>query len=435
MSVSINRAHIIDSFAFWILLAVFLRLIAMLIAVHGDFVFVNYFPGKLAHEGVLDIYRYIDVNFGEDMKFTWTYYPPLTYFVLGAFQFILRPFTHGFYQWIHAVYSAGTGVSGWLTASGVSFDFFRYLFFMKLPYLAFDGLCIFAIFQYVGDRSLRMKALKLWSVNPVILYGVYMFGQVDIMPASLAVASLLLIKRGKYWWGFLLLSAAALFKTFTVFLILPFLIVLARSRKAVLKNMTAVIIPFILVLLPLYISSRGCVMVSLFPKFYIERSAAIPWPFVQKMIFTGLYLFLTFTCFKLRKEREGVSVLGLSISALMLVYTLFFVPVHYFVWVVPFLVIAVCLRVVPAWLYWFQIFCLFVYNLNSPKTTTALLAPVNPRFFYGLPGVPDLMHSLSIRWGAVMLGAQLVFIAVCVLIAMDLTGRTSFLKRLGVRSR
>ncbi len=408
----------------WITLAFFLRLICIFIAAHSDLIYINYYASKLTYEGVFDIYRYIHVTGADIMG---TYYPPLTYFVLGGFQFMLRPFDPGFYHWIKVVFSMGTGE--WLLANGASFAFFRHLFFMKAPYLVFDALCVYAVLRYLGDRSSKIRALKLWCFNPVILYGVYMIGQADIMPASVAVLAVLMMKEHKLWWGFFLLSTAALFKTFAGFMILPLLIFLSRSVKGLLKNLVPVVIPFVLVALPFFISSRGYVINSFFPAFYAGGVAATPWPLVQKAVFMGLYLLLISTCFRAKREPDGISVLDISISSLMLVYVIFFVPVHYFVWVIPLLMIAVCQGVIPAWVYHGLVICLFVSNLNSAGTTTALLEPLNPRFFHGLPGLPDLMHNLSIRWGAVMLLARLVFKAACVLTAMELIGRISFLKR------
>ena len=391
----------------------------MLAALHSDLIFINFFPSKLAYNGIIDIYRYIFENFGGD-KIVWSYYPPLTYLVLGAFQFIFKPLEGGFYNWIQQVYSSGC--DKWLIANGVSFDFFKYLFLMKLPYAAFDCLCIIVMMKFVDEKRQKMNALKLWSFSPVLLYGVYMFGQIDIMPASLALVSVLLFKEKRNRWGFFLLSMAALFKTYTIFLILPFLVMFSRSWRDLAKNLAAAAVPFIFILLPYYISSRGYVINSIFPRFYVADVTAGSWQYVQKAIFLGLYLFLLFACHKSARKGEGMPVLVVSISTLMILYTLFFVPVHYFIWVTPFLILAVCLKFVPAWLYYFQMLCLFTYSLNGAGTTTGLLAPLNPGFFLGLPGLPDMFHQLNIRWGMVMLSARLVFTAICVLVAMELIG-------------
>ena len=162
---------------------------------------------------------------------------------------------------------------------------------------------------------------------------------------------------------------------------------------------------------------------SLFPVFYSNFSIDIPWQILQKLIFMVLYASLIFFCFRLKKERIESTVLRVAITVIMIIYTLFFVPIHYFVWVIPLLIAAVCVNIIPEWLYWSQILCLFLYNLNSANTTTWLCLPINPAFFSSLPGLPDIMHGFSIRWGMIMLGARLIFTVLCLFIAMGIIGR------------
>ncbi|MFH1362974.1 MAG: glycosyltransferase 87 family protein, partial [Candidatus Omnitrophota bacterium] len=376
-------------------------------------------PSKLAYSGVVDVYSYINANFPAER--IWSYYPPMTHLFLGACQYILKSFNPGFYVWIQEVYTMGLGE--WLITNGTSFDVLRYLFFMKLPYIIFDGVCLYSIFRYLDSNSSRKQALRLWSINPVILYGIYAFGQIDLIPAALTALAILMVKEKKTWLAFLILSIAALFKTFTIFLIVPFIIVLTDSRKDLLKNLIAAIVPFVLIFVPFCFSGGKNAINSLFPVFYVNPSSDVLWYAVQKVIFIGFYAVLIFACFKLKKDQTGSTPLRIAIAVLMLIYILFFVPIHYFVWVIPLLITAVCVNIVPEWLYWIQIVCLFLYNLNSANTTTCLMLPIDPDFFSNLPGLPDIMHGFSIRWGAIMLGARLVFTALCLLIAMGMIGR------------
>ena len=235
----------------WLSLAVAVRLAAMLATVHSDIVFINFFPSKFAYEGVIDIYRYIGLNFPAER--VWSYYPPLTYFTIGLSQALLRSFDPGFFQWIHDVYFGGLRES--LVSSGPTLQVFRYLFFMKLPYILFDAVCLFAIWKYLDDGRSRLKALKLWCLNPVILYGVYMFGQVDIMPVALTVLAILCARNKNSMLAVILLSCAALFKTFSIFLLPLFVVVGARSYRDILNRILLAALPFVLVLLPLVLSS------------------------------------------------------------------------------------------------------------------------------------------------------------------------------------
>lgn len=418
----------INNFLAWMVLALSIRLVCIFTTVHSDVFFVNFYPSKLAYEGVFNIYQhqYANIHAGGGI---WTYYPPLTYFSIGGFQSIFKLFDSGFYQWIQEMYSGGA--DNLLLQGGATFSFFKYLFFMKAPYLIFDALLLFSILRYLDVDQHRASAVRLWCFSPVILFGTYVIGQFDIIPASLAVFSILMIKRNKVWWGLFLLSTAVFFKTFTVFMILPFFIVLTASKKEIFKNIVAIAVPVVLIFIPFYIYSRGLIMNSLFPPYSLESVSELSafCMSIQRIIFVGLYCALIVKCFKLKKNLNATTVLKMSIATLMIVYTMFFVPVHYFIWVIPFLIIAVCCNILPRWLFWIQIICLFVYSFNSPGTTTGLFRPLNPELFINLPGLPDIMHGFSIRWGAIMLISRLFFTAVCVIIATDFIGITSFFSR------
>lgn len=402
-----------------------LRLAAAAFCFHSDTIFINYFPTKLTADGVLNIYHYIDINFPADRL--WGYYPPLTYYVIGAFQAILKPLSPGFNAWIQTVYFGG--MNSWLlSASGTSLVF-KYLLLMKLPYFFFDAVCLRAMFVFFGnDEAKRTRMTALWCLNPVIIYGVYMMGQVDIMPAAISFLAVLMFSKEKDKWGFLLLSVAALFKTYTLFIIIPVLILRSNHVKDYLKNILFCCIPFIVVLIPLYLMGGRSVLDSLFPKFYRAAAAESAGFMIQKAVFLFLYLFLAVKSFYNKEKGSSIEVFKSSLAVLMLLYIIFFVPVHYFVWVMPFIIVAVCQGMIPGWLYWFQIGVLFLYNLNSPGTTTHVFRAVNPDYFLSLQGIPDIMHSFSIRWGVVMLSARLVFTAVCVMIATDFAGWTSFFR-------
>jgi biotin transporter BioY len=97
------------------------------------------------------------------------------------------------------------------------------------------------------------------------------------------------------------------------------------------------------------------------------------------------------------------------------------------------LILGVCRGIIPEKVYWLQIALLFTYSFNSANTTTHLLMPLNPEFFGSLPGLPEIMQSFSIRWGAVMLGARLAFTALCVFIASGLVVGPGFFLKVGTK--
>lgn len=432
MRTLINKENAIG-ILFWIAFAVLLRVICMFVGVHGDIIYINYYPSKLVHDGVLDVYKFIYLN--EDAPGL-TYYPPLTYFVIGAFQAVWKLLDSGFYEWIQGVKIEG--VYHYLLANGVSFKFLKYIFLMKLPYVFFDVAGLALVLKFLKDAGSKMLALRLWAFNPVILYGAYMFGQIDIIPAVLVLSAVFLITRKRTQYAFFILSAAALIKTFPIFILPPLFVILTRSKKDLFGNIVAMAIPFVLVVVPYFFSSGGIVISSIFPPYSAESVDVVEKACysVQMVIFMVLYSLLMCSCLRMRKEcYDDTWTVRVPIAALMLVYTMLFIPVHYFTWATFFLVIAVCLGILPEWLYWAQIIALFVYNLNGPTTTTALVAPLDPRLFLGLPGLPDIMHKLRIPWGAVMIFARLVFTTVCVLVAVRVIGGSPVIGRIFLFNR
>ncbi|HPN72539.1 MAG TPA: glycosyltransferase family 87 protein [Candidatus Omnitrophota bacterium] len=412
------------NFTVWITAGLALRAVMMLAAAHNDIIFINFFPSKMAYSGILDIYGYIAENFPPGRS--WNYYPPLTYVFFGVCQMIFKPVNPGFYPWIQDVFSSG--LREWLLTNGTSLSVFRYLIIMKSPYLIFDGLCLFCIMNFLKSWKTSQKALKLWCLSPVVLYGAYMFGQFDIIPASLTVFSLLLMEKKRIWQAFFILSLAALFKTFTIFMILPLLIVTTDSKKSLLKSIAAVLMPFVFVLLPFYVLSGEHVVGSIFPKFYSGIRLDSGFAF-EKIIFLVLYPVFIANCLVLKKRGREQDIVLTGVSSLMLVYTVFYVPVHYFIWVTPLLILAVCRKDLSERIYWAQVCTLFIYNLNSPGTTTGLLMPVDPSFFGNLPGLPDIMHGFSVRWGGVMLVSRMIFLALCVIVAAGLSGGAECFKK------
>jgi len=291
---------------------------------------------------------------------------------------------------------------------------YKNLFFMKAVYLFFDGILIVSIMQYIKDKGARITAFKLWCINPVLLFGAYMFGQFDIMPAALVVLSLVFMGKNNKWWGFFFLSAAALLKTYPLFIIFPFLIIETNSKRDAIINCSAIALPWLVFFVPLYFLSDGYVMNSIFPKFYFVNSADLIWMNVRKVVFLFLYMVLLKECVVQKKRTTDLRTFQLTIATavIMLVYTLFFVPIHYFIWVTPLLIILVAEKRIPKWVYWSLISCLFLYSFNSRWTTVTMFSPVAPKFFLNLPSLPDMMHMLSIKWGVVMLAAELVFICI-----------------------
>lgn len=409
--------------------AVLIRLAAALACMHLDVVFVHYFPAKFAYEGIFDIYGHIVSHFGVTRE-GGVYYPPMTFLTLAFFQTVMKPMAYGFHAWISQAYTVG--LDKWLLENGTSLALIRYLFLMKLPYVFFDVLCAAVLVWSTDDGAQRRRALSLWVFNPVVIYGVYMFGQVDLMPAALLALAVLMMEREREKTAFALLTTAVLFKTFAIFVIPPLLLL---SRKSMLKNIVAAAAPFA-VLAPFIVLSGTAVMSSLLPKFYSENMISVSCLSFYRFIAAAFFLMLCYKCIVSRKGGYGPDALGASIAAILFLYLTLFVAVRYFVWITPLLVLAVARGRIPSYLYWILILSLFAFNLYGQRHTFWFFAPIDPEFFLRMPDPVDLMHSFGIRWGYVLLAGQMCFMAMSILVGVTLAGLApSFAKALGIKVR
>ena len=212
-------------------LAIILRILVSIFVFHPDIKTFNY-QSSFLKRGVFNIYSYlIDNKKSLSLKENFVYFP-LTYLTLGGYQTIAAPIL-------------GNGFDSWL-ANADSFsivgdpNIFKYLFVLKLPYLILDVGVAFMLLKYFDDRKLGRKAFTLWLFNPFTIFIIYAFGNIDIFPVALVLASLLFLKKERYSLAALMLGLAAGFKIYPL-LFVPFLIV---SGKSIKEKLRLGIIPF-----------------------------------------------------------------------------------------------------------------------------------------------------------------------------------------------
>ncbi len=214
-----------------IALAIALRLLVAAFIFHPDIKTFNFQASFLRH-GVFNIYSYlIDNRQSLPLKENFVYFP-LTYLTLGSYQTLIAPLM-------------GAGFDSWLSNAdsfGMVTDpnIFKYLVFLKLPYLILDIVIAFMFLKYFDDKKMGKKAFVFWLFNPFTIFIIYAFGNVDIFPVVLVLGSLLFMKKEKLGLAALMVGIAAGFKIYPL-LFVPFLFLSGRSLKERLK---LAIIPF-----------------------------------------------------------------------------------------------------------------------------------------------------------------------------------------------
>lgn len=171
--------------------------------------------------------------------FYFSIYPPLTYYLLAAWQKIVSSFV-------------SLDFSDFLNLPNiVSFTspfVFRHLFLLKLLYLFFDLPCAFLLKALFVNESQKRRAFALWMLNPIILYVTYMWGTIDIFVAFFLLLCLFLAMRGQALLGVFSLGISAAFKVFPL-VFLPFYLVMGFKRN------TERLLGLIMGILPFFFSS------------------------------------------------------------------------------------------------------------------------------------------------------------------------------------
>lgn len=164
------------------------KLVIIFLTLHGDLLFVWNGQFNLSAEQ-----RNTEEN----------YYPPLAYITF----YILSP-----------IYWLSTKVGFWI---------------LKLPYLVFD-LAILKILFNLFPKQKHFQIMKLWWLNPVIIYAAYAQGQLEIIPAFLVILSVYLIKNSGIN-SVIALAAAGAYKTLPVFSLPPAILHFSRNWRQGLK--------------------------------------------------------------------------------------------------------------------------------------------------------------------------------------------------------
>lgn len=318
------------------ILGLFIRLLVMPFTAHYDLRGINFAVYQLPFNGVTNIYEVaqkgpvdylVNINFGRE----YFIYPPLTYFTLGGIMTALKPlYGTEFVSWIQGY---GNDTLSVITHPHV----FRYLFLMKIPYLIFDILMLFGLFKFARTIQEQKYVMAFWWLNPITIYLPYIWGQFDIIPASLTVLALYVLAKRPHW-GTFILGIAASYKSYPLML-LP-LIVLARAktwRQALTMTLVG-LAPFALTTLPYagHEFFRSTVLVS----WQSQKMLDFMWGIGGD---TGIYPFvigytlIAFWTFSYARVKQN-SLVPIIMSLLLYFATTNFHQ-QWFLWVLPFLLI------------------------------------------------------------------------------------------------
>ena len=322
------------SWWFYILSAgVILRLILMPITLHPDLWGHSSAAYFFAYQGKLNVYEQLlslppthplVKNIGVADVFI---YPPLTYFTLGVFRVLVKPFSDpNFVPWMWSNLASIHSYSA----------LYWHLFLFKFPYLFIDIGAAFLLAALFNDAKKKRLAFLLWIFNPLTIYATFMVGQIDILPTFFSLLCLYLIKKRKIRWAMVALGIGGSYKLFPLLFILPVAFILEKDFVRRIELIIIGFLPFLLISAPFLGSSAYRQMVLFSPKsqkmlfmIWSVSGAEGVYPFV--FILSIIYFYAYFL-----RDRLRVGFIFLAI--LLLIFSVTHYHPQWFLWVSPFLI-------------------------------------------------------------------------------------------------
>ncbi len=270
---------------------------------------------------------------------------------------------------------------GFINTTGV----FRTLFLLKVPYLAFELLALWALLSLV-EPAKAPRTTAFWMFNPVVIFSTYIFGRFDIIIVWLLLSALLLAKKERPHLAVLTLGVAALVRVFPIILVLPFAFILKerwtdRLRLAAIGG------------LPLLVSmSIGRSSVHFGTVRDFAGMPHLEYPLAMKFFLYGqdnLYIFVFLYSLIIMSlyihPRFGFENLKRFCFYVMLTFfaTSFFHP-HYLIWLIPFIAFYIDVpRLLP--LHGVQVSAWIIYTFQWGRSLAGyLIASISPAFFWAI---------------------------------------------------
>ncbi len=294
---------------------------------------------------------------------------------------------------------------------------FRTLFLLKVPYLAFELLALWALLSLV-EPAKAPRTTAFWMLNPVVIFSTYIFGRFDIIIVWLLLSALILAKKDRPQLALLTLGVAAIVRVYPIILVLPFAFILKerwqdRFRLAAIGG------------LPLFASmALGTSSVQFGTVQNYGGMPHLEYPLAMKFFLFGqdnLYIFVFLYALTIMSlylhPRLGFENLKRFCFYVMLMFfaTSFFHP-HYLLWLIPFIAFYIDVpQLLP--LHGVQISAWMVYTFQWGRSLAGyLIASISPAFFWAIVSPSEWVGQYYPADQLVGLGRSL-FSAACLAIA------------------
>lgn len=298
----------------------------------------------------------------------------------------------------------------------------RALFMFKLPYLLFELATLFVLGKILvsqgvkGDTGVKGKVssiaqlIKLWMLNPLIIFTFYIYGRYDAFVFFVLALVLLLLKKQKNYLAATMLGAAVLFRVYPLMLVPIFVLIVGKTWAERIKYLLLISLPYatwLLVKMVLGVGLKEATWLvsgphqSFMYSFAFELAQGFKiYPFFLGYFGLLVWLFLQSSnnqnlLRKTHRVGESASFAKYSLVTLLLFLSLSTFLPNYPVWVFPFLVLFLVDNPNLKKLHTLQIlsFAMILPFWNNPLFLR-LLSPVSEQAFYNFPvqGLVSLIY-------------------------------------------
>ena len=118
-------------------------------------------------------------------------------------------------------------------------------FGFKVTLLLFDYLLLLSLYFVTKEKSRKLLLIIFW-LSPITIYCNYIYGAIDIIPISILIFSIHLIKLNKYIYSGFFFGIAVTSK-FSMLIALPFIFIYILKRRGLDKELNFFLFSFILI--------------------------------------------------------------------------------------------------------------------------------------------------------------------------------------------
>jgi len=377
----------------WVLLsALLLRIALMGAGFHGDLYSVYWRAHLLAYHG-----ESIEHN------------QVIVHWVHAAWLALLRPtglIPHEI--WIHPFDYA----TGWRAlaqhhwASGI-------LVVLKLPYLAAE-LAALAVLLTLLPLSRRRSVANYWLWNPLLLYGIHLYGRYESFPVLLLVLSFAALRRGRPVAGFVALVGVMLTRFYAALLVPLYWWLVPRARRERVVMTLWLLAPLAAILgaqlalassLPAFRDSAELASLLTMPHRVYLFAAYVPLLQADVIYLFPLALFLIYLAALEARHPVGPNEFWRwSVAILYTMFAITYFHPQWLAWLVPLLALQRGVRRTVGILTLLMGIAMVCYTFQFDREASILLfAPLAPHSFETWPHPMEILDRL--RLGGVMVGA------------------------------